>query len=95
MVRSSCSAEDHGSSRNALCCAAGSWSSPAFFKFHGVGGGLTLGVSRADTVIVLNSDRALAQYQSADFNFKFGGLLSAPQLAGPSPPVLFFSYRLL
>lgn len=58
-----------------LRCAAGSWSSPAFFKFHGVGGGLTLGVSRADTVIVLNSDRALAQYQSADFNFKFGELL--------------------
>jgi len=55
---------------------SGEWSSPAFFKFHGVGGGITLGVSRAETVIVLNSERALAQYQSADFDFKFGAGLS-------------------
>ena len=55
---------------------AGSWSAPAFFKFHGLGGGLTFGVSRADTVIILNSARALDQYRSPDHDFKFGALLS-------------------
>lgn len=54
----------------------GSWSAPAFFKWHAAGGGLTLGVSRAETVIVLNTERALAQYQSADMDFKFGAGLS-------------------
>jgi len=29
-------------------------------------------VSKADTVIILNTERALAQYQSRDMNFKFG-----------------------
>ncbi len=38
----------------------------------GVGGGITFGVSKADTVIILNTERALAQYQSRDMNFKFG-----------------------
>lgn len=33
-------------------------------------------MSRAETVIVLNSERALAQYQSADMDFKFGAGLS-------------------
>lgn len=54
----------------------GSWSAPAFFKWHAAGGGLTLGVSKAETVIVLNSERALSQYQSADMDFKFGAGLS-------------------
>jgi lipid-binding SYLF domain-containing protein len=38
----------------------------------GVGGGITFGISKADSVIILNSDRALAQYASRDMNFKFG-----------------------
>jgi len=33
-------------------------------------------VSKAETVIVLNSERALSQYQSADMDFKFGAGLS-------------------
>ncbi len=37
---------------------------------------LPAGVSRAETVIVLNTDRALAQYQSAAMDFKFGAGLS-------------------
>jgi lipid-binding SYLF domain-containing protein len=54
----------------------GAWSAPAFFKWHAAGGGLTFGVSKAETVIVLNSERALAQYQSAEMDFKFGAGLS-------------------
>lgn len=54
----------------------GNWSAPAFFKWHAAGGGFTLGISRAETVIVLNTDKALAQYQSADMDFKFGAGLS-------------------
>jgi lipid-binding SYLF domain-containing protein len=54
----------------------GDWSAPAFFKWHAAGGGITLGISRAETVIVLNTDKALAQYQSPDMDFKFGAGLS-------------------
>lgn len=54
----------------------GNWSAPVFIKWHAAGGGLTLGVSKASTVIVLNSARALAQYQSSELDFKFGAGLS-------------------
>ena len=50
------------------------WQAEGFLAGHclGVGGGITFGVSKADTVIILNTERALAQYQSRDMNFKFG-----------------------
>lgn len=54
----------------------GSWSAPVFIKWHAAGGGITLGVSKASTVIVLNSDRAMSQYKSSEIDFKFGAGLS-------------------
>ena len=48
-------------------CSAADW--------HAAGGGLTLGVSKADTVMVLNTEAALAQFKR-DTDFKLGAGLS-------------------
>eukprot|EP00891_Asterochloris_glomerata_P000906 jgi/Astpho2/906/Aster-x0461 len=49
----------------------GAWSGPSFFDWHAAGGGLTLGVSKADTVMVLNTEAALEQFKR-DTDFKLG-----------------------
>ena len=43
--------------------------------WHAAGGGLTLGVSKADTVMVLNTEAALEQFKR-DTDFKLGAGLS-------------------
>lgn len=48
-------------------CFAADW--------HAAGGGLTLGVSKADTVMVLNTEAALEQFKR-DTDFKLGAGLS-------------------
>lgn len=54
----------------------GSWSAPAFFTWTAAGGGLTLGVSKVDTLIVLNTDKAMEPYLHPEGSFKFGAGLN-------------------